>query len=207
MIDYSIMNNDYNIRDFRTLTNLIHEMNSLNNNRSGNTFNINYYENSSSNLDSDNRPVQINTTDTQTNTNETTRNNNETTRNTNTSNSNNIAVRGISIPIVRNHQTSLPDINNINSFIMDSINETMETLSNLDNNSENLKIDDLLDKTTLNLRSEIDNDDEKCHICNENYIPNSICRKINGCQHFFHSCCIDKWFSTNNKCPICNQTV
>lgn len=67
-----------------------------------------------------------------------------------------------------------------------------------------------LSLTTINNNTEIfiNNDtSQKCHICNEFYKENDICRKVLKCGHYFHQACIDTWFSENNKCPICNQVV
>ena len=67
-----------------------------------------------------------------------------------------------------------------------------------------------LSLTRINNNTEvfINNDtSQKCHICNELYKVNDICRKVLKCGHYFHQSCIDTWFSENNKCPICNQAV
>jgi len=54
----------------------------------------------------------------------------------------------------------------------------------------------------------INNDtNQKCHICNEEYKDNDICRKNLKCGHFFHQSCIDTWYSENSKCPICDQEI
>ena len=48
---------------------------------------------------------------------------------------------------------------------------------------------------------------EKCHICNDTYENDTICRKNLSCNHFFHRGCIDTWYSEHNTCPICNQVI
>ena len=67
-----------------------------------------------------------------------------------------------------------------------------------------------LSLSTINNNTEvfINNDtSQKCHICNESYTENTICRKFLGCGHYFHQACIDTWFSENTQCPICNQVL
>lgn len=45
-----------------------------------------------------------------------------------------------------------------------------------------------------------------CAICQENWEENDVVRKL-PCNHVFHIMCIDKWFSTNNVCPICRHKM
>ena len=55
------------------------------------------------------------------------------------------------------------------------------------------------------------NDEEsiehKCHICNVEYVDDDILRVNSICGHYFHQICLDQWFSSHNKCPICNQVL
>lgn len=48
---------------------------------------------------------------------------------------------------------------------------------------------------------------ERCAICNEDFVINEVIRKLNTCPHFFHYNCIDTWFTNNDTCPICRRNV
>lgn len=108
--------------------------------------------------------------------------------------------------------------NVVNTIINDTDDSTIHTIP-ISNLSAELmgnplqvtqNINTGLSLTTINNNTEvfINNDtSQKCHICNEFYKENDICRKVLKCGHYFHQACIDTWFSENNKCPICNQVV
>lgn len=223
------MNNDFHSRDFLNLSNLVRELIQVNRDtaRNSTTFNINYYENRVLEAESEN-----NSETRSVNSRENSRRENhdisldETSRNErgnsiperqnrreNFLSNRNIEIGGISlpIPIIRNHTRNIEDLGTINNIIMESINETIENLNNEEHvgDEENTKVSlrDLLNKTTIKNRSNIESDEEKCHICNENYESGDICRVINECNHFYHHKCIDTWFFENNKCPICNQKI
>lgn len=49
--------------------------------------------------------------------------------------------------------------------------------------------------------------DTTCSICSENFENNTILRKLNTCNHYFHQGCIDTWFSTHSTCPICRTNI
>ena len=203
------MNSNNNQRDFRNLTELIRELSNLSqqNNNNGTTFNINYYESgrlsSETNLPTESRNIESlsNTFD-------------RLQENINNNSRQNMEVRGISIPIpvIRtsinsNNSNNLNNSNtDINNIIIDALNDTINNID--ESNSEELKIKDLLEKTQIKLRTDIESTDEtKCHICNDEYKSNDICRINTECNHFFHCHCIDNWFSTNNTCPICNRKI
>jgi Ring finger domain len=46
-----------------------------------------------------------------------------------------------------------------------------------------------------------------CAICQDSIQPEEIVRKMNGCQHTFHRNCIDTWFMTNVRCPVCRADI
>jgi len=48
---------------------------------------------------------------------------------------------------------------------------------------------------------------ESCAICQENYEEGEEVRKINHCTHYFHKTCIDSWFLTSVRCPVCRHDV
>ena len=45
-----------------------------------------------------------------------------------------------------------------------------------------------------------------CIICIEDFKENDIIREL-SCDHFFHQKCIDKWFESNKKCPLCRNEI
>jgi hypothetical protein len=48
---------------------------------------------------------------------------------------------------------------------------------------------------------------EECVICHEQYLENENARKLNICQHSFHSGCIENWFNERHNCPICREVI
>ena len=49
--------------------------------------------------------------------------------------------------------------------------------------------------------------DQLCSICHDTIQQQSICRRLNRCQHVFHQSCIDQWLNNNQTCPLCMQNV
>ncbi len=53
---------------------------------------------------------------------------------------------------------------------------------------------------------ELENCVSFCVICQEHTVPSKdIVRKL-LCSHKFHWGCIDMWFSSSHKCPVCNNS-
>ena len=48
---------------------------------------------------------------------------------------------------------------------------------------------------------------ERCSICNDDFVINEVLRKLNICPHFFHYNCIDTWFIKENTCPYCRFSI
>ena len=94
---------------------------------------------------------------------------------------------------------------NITDVLTNSIANSLENIENIYPNR--LSISELLNKTTNILYKDIDDADEKCHICNEIYTEFDICRRNTLCGHYFHQTCIDNWYTLNTKCPICQQVI
>ncbi|KAF6156402.1 hypothetical protein GIB67_031523 [Kingdonia uniflora] len=46
-----------------------------------------------------------------------------------------------------------------------------------------------------------------CPICLEGFVDGENCRALPGCEHVYHSTCIDTWLTKANMCPICRRTV
>ena len=60
----------------------------------------------------------------------------------------------------------------------------------------------LRESSSIHIYRELDTTHETCSICRENFEENSIVRRL-GCEHIFHIGCIDTWFETNIRCPLC----
>ncbi|KAL4195342.1 hypothetical protein AMTRI_Chr05g64160 [Amborella trichopoda] len=50
-------------------------------------------------------------------------------------------------------------------------------------------------------------DDNVCVICLDGFMENDIVKELPPCSHTFHRQCINKWFKTNNYCPICRRSL
>ena len=50
-------------------------------------------------------------------------------------------------------------------------------------------------------------EDEMCAICQDRIISGTGARSINACDHTFHTGCIDTWFTTNVRCPVCRHDI
>lgn len=46
-----------------------------------------------------------------------------------------------------------------------------------------------------------------CSICQDGMVQNEEIRTINQCGHKFHKDCIDVWFQTNVRCPMCRHDI
>jgi hypothetical protein len=46
-----------------------------------------------------------------------------------------------------------------------------------------------------------------CSICQDSYEVGASVRKIRHCQHAFHVACIDRWFTTDVRCPMCRHDI
>lgn len=51
-----------------------------------------------------------------------------------------------------------------------------------------------------------DDSDETCLICTQEFRVGDSCRLL-PCDHLFHVTCIDRWFSSHNKCPTCRYDL
>lgn len=64
------------------------------------------------------------------------------------------------------------------------------------------------DNTTIAVGNIASNTDPiQCSICLQELGATQEGRKINHCGHWFHSQCIDTWFQTNVRCPVCRHDV
>ena len=49
--------------------------------------------------------------------------------------------------------------------------------------------------------------EDNCAICQDPMERGAHVRKINVCGHTFHQTCIDTWFTSNVRCPICRRDI
>lgn len=49
--------------------------------------------------------------------------------------------------------------------------------------------------------------DDVCTICQDGYTVNASVRRLNACGHRFHQACIDQWFASNVRCPVCRHDI
>tara|TARA_B110000977_G_C10703705_1_gene348431 strand:- start:41 stop:541 length:501 start_codon:yes stop_codon:yes gene_type:complete len=96
--------------------------------------------------------------------------------------------------------TEFVELNNIVNFT-DALSNALDS-NNIFRDDE-VTIKKIIDKTVCVLYKNLEEKDDKCHICNEAYNDDDICRLNNECKHYFHQSCIDTWYSANKKCPIC----
>jgi hypothetical protein len=75
--------------------------------------------------------------------------------------------------------------------------------------SNNTNIELFIEEENIDDETNIDDDipRNRCVICMENIDNNSIVRRLNKCNHYFHINCIDKWFETKITCPTCRQDI
>ena len=76
---------------------------------------------------------------------------------------------------------------------------------------ETLTDTSLNNNTIVDEFSILDEEEKKkyntCSICFDDFIDNSIIRKIK-CSHIFHKHCIDPWLLNQSyKCPVCRDSV
>lgn len=53
----------------------------------------------------------------------------------------------------------------------------------------------------------VQDEQEMCSICQDQYTEGQALRTIIGCGHFFHKSCIDQWFDRNVHCPVCRADI
>ena len=46
-----------------------------------------------------------------------------------------------------------------------------------------------------------------CSICQDILQVQDTTRRINHCQHLFHKNCVDVWFQSNVRCPVCRHDI
>ena len=128
----------------------------------------------------------------------------------------------------RTNINSTQNINNLGTHNQQDINNNREYIRNLYsnlfnnpdmvevtlfdngrrvvNNMEDVQIHPSLrtlrESSSIHLYKDLDTNQETCSICRENFQDLSVVRKLR-CNHIFHMDCVDSWFETNIRCPLC----
>lgn len=90
---------------------------------------------------------------------------------------------------------------------IDDILQRMDTEFSYENLSllEDVKVGLISERILNNTKIRNSEDVGFCIICQEDIF---LCiERVLGCNHNFHVDCIDKWLSSNNKCPTCRVDV
>lgn len=75
-------------------------------------------------------------------------------------------------------------------------------------NSDGRKIIELGASTTFKyIIKEGSNQEEYCAVCLSKYEEGEEVRELPMCKHSFHAPCIDKWFCSYFRCPLCRAPM
>ena len=53
----------------------------------------------------------------------------------------------------------------------------------------------------------IGDESDTCSICQDSYTLGQTMRTITRCSHTFHKDCVDMWFHSNVRCPVCRYDI
>jgi hypothetical protein len=67
-------------------------------------------------------------------------------------------------------------------------------------------IDQIAAATEIRMASTAD-ETINCSVCQESVVDGQALRSINHCGHTFHRNCIDTWFRTSVRCPVCRHDI
>ena len=66
---------------------------------------------------------------------------------------------------------------------------------------------DIIDSRTQEFEPNEEEKNNTCSICLDNFNDkNEMARRL-PCGHFFHKSCIDRWYETKRKCPMCRHDI
>ena len=108
--------------------------------------------------------------------------------------------------IRRNQNNNIRNQNTIENENNDR-NENFNNLIELEDVPVPIKLNKLNTNSSIEIYKNTENINEnnnKCIICYENFENDCITRKMT-CRHLFHIECIDRWFETKNWCPLCRK--
>lgn len=127
------------------------------------------------------------------------------------------------IPTNTTNNENLNNYSNVNNINNDVNNNIRNIYSSLFTNPENIEVTlfnngqrevnmedvqvfpslrTLRESSTVNIFRDLETNQETCSICRDNFSELSVVRKL-SCDHIFHIECIDTWFETNIRCPLC----
>lgn len=110
-------------------------------------------------------------------------------------------------PRVNYSRYTYPSLFNQPDMIEITLNHNGERLvNNLEDVQVYPSLRTLRESSTIHSYGNLETDQETCSICRESFEQTSIVRKL-ACGHIFHIGCVDEWFETNIRCPLCRQDL
>jgi hypothetical protein len=94
----------------------------------------------------------------------------------------------------------------LNDFLTNDVQMAFEVQTSRPNQTTSNNILQRINNHTT-LYSIEDDESNECTICQQPLEKNNIVRKINACNHSFHSYCLDKWLESHVTCPNCRETI
>lgn len=76
-------------------------------------------------------------------------------------------------------------------------------IDNIRSSDESIRPDVLNSNSSI----QVSDDESQCVICYDNITSGSIVRILNRCNHRFHVNCIDRWVSSDPRCPFCRSPI
>lgn len=119
--------------------------------------------------------------------------------NLNTTNTNTQVNENLNEPI-RNAYSNL--FTNPEMIEVTLLNNGRRTVNNMEDVQVYPSLRTLRESSSIHIYRDLDTDQDTCSICRDNFEENSVVRRL-GCEHIFHIGCIDTWFETNIRCPLC----
>ena len=127
-----------------------------------------------------------------------------TTNNTNTENLNNFSnINNLNNEINNNLRNIYPSLfTNPETIEVTLFNNGRREVNNMEDVQVFPSLRTLRESSTVNIYRDLETTQETCSICRDNFSELSVVRKL-SCGHIFHIECIDTWFETNIRCPLC----
>ena len=119
--------------------------------------------------------------------------------NLNTTNTNTQVNENLNEPI-RNAYSNL--FTNPEMIEVTLLNNGRRTVNNMEDVQVYPSLRTLRESSSIHIYRDLDTGQDTCSICRDNFEENSVVRRL-GCEHIFHIGCIDTWFESNIRCPLC----